>query len=361
MLEKDQKLLYDPATMKALVLKADKIIEFTDIPMPQQPEAHWVLVQVAWAGICNSDIKRGFGGGAYHYPLIMGHEFSGTVAESFSGSRFSTGDRVVVYPLLPCRNCAACQTGDYAQCRDYDYFGSRRDGGFTEFVYVPENNLVPVPANVDLLHAALTEPCSIAVHGVNHFDVHPGDTAVVIGFGPIGNMVAQWLGIRGCTPIFTVDIDDQKLELAGKMGFIPINSQKTDPVAFVYEQTEGQGADRVVEACGLPHTFLQAIQAAGRFAEVLFLGNIHGRFSIGEKDFSAILRKELKILGTWNSRIIPRGHNDWTTALEYMERKLEVAPLISHTLELREGPRVFEQIAEGSFGSFGRIIFRIHP
>ena len=88
------------------------------------------MVQVAYAGICNSDIQRSFGGGAYHYPLIMGHEFSGAVKESFAGSRFSAGDRVVVYPLLPCHTCEACQTGDYAQCLDYDYFGSRRPGGF---------------------------------------------------------------------------------------------------------------------------------------------------------------------------------------------------------------------------------------
>jgi len=361
MLEKDKKLLYDPATMKALVLQADKVLEFTDVPMPEKPKTDWILVRVSYAGICNSDIQRGFGGGAYRYPLIMGHEFSGTVADSFVGSRFSAGDRVVVYPLLPCHNCTACQTGDYAQCLDYDYFGSRRDGGFSEYVYVPEDNLVLVPTHVELLHAALTEPCSVALHGANHLDVRPGDTAVVIGFGPIGDMVAQWLRIRGCTPIFAVDIDEQKLELARRMGFMPVNAREDDPATFVYHHTGGQGADRVVEACGLPQTFLQAIQAAGRFAEILFLGNIHGQFAIGEKDFSRILRKELKILGTWNSRIVPRGHNDWTTALEHMDRKLEVSSLISHTPDLQEGPRVFEQIAEGTFEYFNRIVFRIHP
>ena len=347
--------------MEALLLKEDKVLEFTDVPMPERPGPEWILVRVAYAGICNSDIQRGFGGGAYHYPLIMGHEFSGTVEESFRGSRFSTGDRVVVYPLLPCGKCLPCQTGDYAQCLDYDYFGSRRPGGFAEYVYVPEDNLVPVPTHVDLLHAALTEPCAVALHGVNRLDIQPGDTAAVVGFGPIGNMVAQWLRIRGCTRIFAVDIDEQKLELAGTMGFVPVDSRVQDPVAFVYERTGGQGADRVVEACGLPRTFLQAVQSAARFAEVLFLGNIHGQFVIGEKDFSAILRKELTILGTWNSRIVPHGHNDWTTVLENMDKNLELAPLISHTPDLHEGPQVFEQVVEGSFGSFGRIVFRIHP
>lgn len=347
--------------MKALVLKRDKLIEFADIPMPEKPAADWLLVRVAYAGICSSDIRRGFGGGAYHYPLIMGHEFSGSVEESSPGSRFCTGDRVVVYPLLPCRRCRPCQNGDYAQCQDYDYFGSRRNGGFAEYVYVPEYNIVPVPAHVDLLHAALTEPCAVALHGVNRLNVHPGDSAAVIGFGPIGNMVAQWLRIRGCTRIFAVDIDEHKLELARKMGFIPVDSREQDPVVVLQEHTGGQGVDRVVEACGFPRTFLQAVQSAARFADVLFLGNIHGQFVIGEKDFSSILRKELTILGTWNSRIVPSGHNDWTAALDHMDRKLEVAPLISHTPELQEGPRVFEQVVESSFGSIGKIVFRVHP
>jgi L-iditol 2-dehydrogenase/galactitol-1-phosphate 5-dehydrogenase len=346
--------------MKALVLKQDKLLEFTDVPMPEKPAADWLLLRVAYAGICNSDIQRGFGGSAYHYPLIMGHEFSAIVEDSFADSHFSPGDRVVAYPLLPCGRCLPCQTGDYAQCLDYDYFGSRRDGGFAEYVYMPEDNLIPVPAHVDLLHAALTEPCAVALHGVNKLDVFPGDTAVVIGFGPIGNMVAQWLSIRGCARIFTVDIDDHKLELAGKMGFIPINSRKMDPVAFVYTHTDRQGADRVVEACGFPQTFLQAVQLAGKFGEVLFLGNIHGQFIIGEKDFSSILRKELTILGAWNSRIVPRGHNEWTTVLEHLDRNLEVTPLITHTPALQEGPQVFEKIATGRFGTFGRIVFRIY-
>jgi len=345
--------------MKALLLKANKVLEFTDVPLPEQPGPDWLLIRVAYAGICNSDIPRGFGGGAYHYPLIMGHEFSGTVAESFASRRFAAGDRVAVYPLLPCHHCEPCQSGSYAQCLDYDYFGSRRDGGFAEYLYVPEENLVPLPAHVDLLHAALTEPGAVALHGVSHLDVHPGDTAVVIGFGPIGCMVAQWFRIRGCTRVFAVDIDSDKLKLAEEMGFIPVNSRNQDPVAAIYQGTGGRGADQVAEACGRPETFLQAVNSAGRLAKVLFLGNIHGRFAIGEKDFSAILRKELTIFGTWNSSIVPRGHNEWTTVLENMDRNLQVAPLLSHTPELEEGPEIFTKLEQGSFGPFGRIIFRV--
>jgi L-iditol 2-dehydrogenase len=345
--------------MKALVLRADKVLEFSDVPFPARPAPDWVLVRVAYAGICNSDIARGLRGGAYHYPLIMGHEFSATVAENDTDGHHTSGDRVTVYPLLPCHRCEPCQSGNFAQCLEYDYLGSRRDGAFTEYLYVPKENIVPVPVHVNLLHAALTEPAAVALHGVNHLHVRPGDTAVVVGFGPIGCMIAQWLRIRGCAQILAVDIDQSKLELAENMGFTPVDSGRQDPVAVTYEKTGGRGAERTVEACGLPDTFLQAVNCAGRFGEVLFLGNIHGQFAIGENDFSAILRKELTIFGTWNSGIVPRGHNDWTTVLESMDKNLQVSPLISHIPELQEGPEIFELLEQGNLRTFGRIVFRV--
>ena len=92
---------------------------------------------------------------------------------------------------------------------------------------------------------------------------------------------------------------------------------------------------------------------------MLFLGNIHGQFAIGENDFSAILRKELTIFGTWNSGIVPRGHNDWTTVLESMDKNLQVSPLISHIPELQEGPEIFELLEQGNLRTFGRIVFRV--
>jgi L-iditol 2-dehydrogenase/galactitol-1-phosphate 5-dehydrogenase len=329
--------------------------------MPEPLGEDSVLVRVAYSGICNSDLHRGFGGGAYLYPLVMGHELSAVVEKSFAGSRYRPGDRVVVYPLLPCRRCIPCQTGDYAQCMDYDYFGSRRHGGFAEYLYVPEFNLLPIPQAVDLAHAALTEPCAVALHGVKRMGIRPGESGCVFGGGPIGNMVAQWLALRGCRPVFVVDVDPKKLSLAEEMGFVPIDATAGDPVAEILSRTAGNGADRVVEAVGLPKTFLQATQAAARGGQVVFLGNIRGEFRIGEKDFSSILRRELTILGTWNSKVVPEGHNEWTTVLEFMGGGLRIAELISHTPELEEGPEIFRGIIEGSLGSYRKIVFRIRP
>jgi L-iditol 2-dehydrogenase len=347
--------------MKALVLVRDKVVELQDVPRPEPLGEDSVLVRISYSGICNSDLHRGFGGGAYRYPLIMGHELSGVVEESFPGSRYRAGDRVVVYPLLPCRRCTPCQTGDYAQCVSYDYFGSRRHGGFAEHLYVPEFNLLPIPEHVDPAHAALTEPCAVALHGVSRMSIRPGDSGCVFGGGPIGNMVAQWLALRGCRPVFVVDIDPEKLTLASDMGLEPIDAAAGDPVAEILSHTRGNGADRVVEAVGLPRTFLQATQAAARGGQVVFLGNIRGEFVVGEEDFSSILRRELTILGTWNSKVVPEGHNEWTTVLEFMDRGLRIAELISHTPTLEEGPEIFRGIMDGSIGSYRKIVFRVRP
>jgi L-iditol 2-dehydrogenase/galactitol-1-phosphate 5-dehydrogenase len=342
--------------MRALILVRDKTLEYRDVPDPARPGPDWALIRVSHSGICNSDIHRGFEGAAYRYPLIMGHEFSGLVEEPAQGGKFPRGAPVVVFPLIPCRRCIACQTGDFAQCMNYDYLGSRRDGAFAEQVWAPDLNLFPVPDGVEMKDAALTEPCAVALHGVGKLSVRAGDTAAVFGAGPIGNMAAQWLRARGCSRVFLVDIDREKLSLASSLGFTPVDSQRGDPAAQILEMTQGYGADRVVEAVGLPQTFLQAVMAAARFGEVLFLGNIRGSFQIGESDFSSILRRELTIRGTWNSRVVPAGRNEWTTVLSSLGRTIEVAPLISHTPRLAEGVDVFRRVVERN-EFFNKVVF----
>jgi L-iditol 2-dehydrogenase/galactitol-1-phosphate 5-dehydrogenase len=282
------------------------------------------------------------------------------VEEPAPGGRFKRGARVVVFPLIP-KNMdtdPACRAGHYAQAAEYDYFGSRRDGAMAEYLRVPEWNLIAIPDHVDLLHAAMTEPAAVALHGVRKMYVQAGDDAAVFGAGPIGNLCAQWLKISGAKRVFLVDIDPHKLTLAEKMGFIGINSLEGDPVRKILHLTSGRGVAGCVEACGLPITFLQATQAAGQRGEVVFMGNIAGSFSIGEKDFSNILRRELIIYGTWNSDIFPPGDNDWTTALDHMDRALQVEPLITDRPPLSEGPRIFDELHR-KIGQHNKVVFEI--
>jgi L-iditol 2-dehydrogenase len=344
--------------MKALVLKQDKVLEYLTVPDPLPSSPTDVLVAVRHAGICGSDIPRGFQGGAYHYPLVMGHEFSGLVEAAPEGSAWSRGDRVTAFPLLPCRRCGPCQTGDYAQCEDYDYLGSRRDGAFAEFVFVPAANLFRVPEGVDLRSAAMTEPCAVALHGVEKLRIQAGMSALVIGAGPIGCMVAQWLKIRGCGRVYVADVDAAKLAVAADLGMLAIDSGKVDLPAELRRLEGAAGVDCAVEACGLPATFLQALQCAARFGQVVFMGNINGTFSIPQKDVSAILRNELTISGTWNSRMVPRGKDEWTRVLDSLGSGMRVETLISHSPPLADGADVFGRMASRS-GWFNKVIFAV--
>jgi L-iditol 2-dehydrogenase/galactitol-1-phosphate 5-dehydrogenase len=344
--------------MKALVLEENARLVYKDVPAPARDHADWVGVSVKAAGICGSDMHRGFGNGAYHTPLIMGHEFSGIVDEPVAGGRFRKGDRVVVFPLLWCGKCRSCQTGDYAQCESYDYFGSRRDGAFAEYLYVPESNLLAIPEHVDIVHAAMCEPAAVALHGVRRMRIEPGATGAVFGGGPVGNMAAQWLRINGCRRVFVVDVDEAKLAMAEAMGLIPVSGLDGDPVERIRHETGGKGADKVIEAVGLPSTFLQTVQSAAMFGEAVFMGNIAGTFSIGEKDFSSILRRELTIHGTWNSKWTPSGLDDWTAVLSFMDRELLVKPFISHILPLSDGAAVFNAIHKRELRS-SKVIFTL--
>ena len=333
--------------MKALVLERDKELVYRDVPEPQKPGPEWALVKIAYSGICNSDLHRGFGSGAYRYPLVMGHEFSGTVLEAPPAGGFAPGDPVTAFPLIPCRACPACARGDHAQCASYDYLGSRRDGAFAERVCVPVSNLFRVPAHVELLHAALTEPCAVARHAASRADVARGASVAVFGGGPIGNMAGQWLRLAGAARVLVVDIDPRKLELARSTGFEPVDARSGDPVEALRSLTGGQGPDVTLEAVGLPLTFRQALAAVRHGGQAVLMGNIRGTLSLEEREVSSLLRREVTIRGTWNSRVSPEGANDWTETLARMGRGIDVTPLVSHVAPLAEGPDLFRRIIAG--------------
>ncbi len=342
--------------MKALVLTANRSLSVEERPAPRPTADEPILLRVAFAGVCGSDIPRAYDGGAYNYPLVMGHEFSATVAEAPPGSPWRADDRVVVFPLLPDMSEPINEIGEYAVSRGYDYYGSRRDGAFQEYLTVPAFSLFRVPDGLGLREAAMTEPCAVAYHAAARPRVEPGSSAAVIGGGPIGLMVAQWLRLRGCSPVVVSEIDPKKRAVANELGLDAIDAA-ADPVETIRELTHG-GADVVVEACGLPLTFRQALAAAGLFGQVVFLGNIHGTFSLEEKEFSTILRRELSIYGTWNSKVTPRGSDEWTRVLAALERSVRVAPLVSHTVDLAEGPGILDTM-HARRAWFNKVMIRV--
>jgi L-iditol 2-dehydrogenase len=344
--------------MKAAVLHAVGDLRYEDVPVPKTTAGE-VLVKVRTAGVCGSDIPRVMTKGTYSFPLVPGHEFAGEVAQIGDGvSTFNVGDRVAVFPLIPCGKCAYCQIGEYAQCDDYDYLGSRRDGGFAEYVAAPADNLVPIPDNVDFDCAAMTEPASVALHALRRTGVDPGDSVAILGAGPIGIILAQWARICGAGRIFLTDIVDEKLDVARRYSFKDcINAKQEDAVERIVEETDGRGADICIEAAGTAATFEQSLRIARKLGKVILMGNVTGDVVIPERTASAILRGQLTIYGTWNSSFTAVPKNEWRTALQFMSSgALNLKPLITHKFKLDQVNDAFDMMYNGR-EFFNKVMF----
>jgi L-iditol 2-dehydrogenase len=344
--------------MKAAVLHAVGDLRYEDAPVPRII-SHEALVKVRAAGVCGSDIPRVMKKGTYSFPLVPGHEFAGEIAEMGNDvSSFSVGDRVAVFPLIPCRKCAYCQIGEYAQCDNYDYLGSRTNGGFAEYVSAPADNLIRIPDNVDFDCAAMTEPASVALHALRRSSVDAGDNVAILGSGPIGIILAQWARSCGAGRVFLSDIIEEKLDVARGFGFEDcINAAQVDVVQRIVAETDGLGADICVEAAGTNITFEQSLRIVRKLGKVILMGNVSGDVVIPEKTASAILRGQLTIYGTWNSSFTAVPKNEWRTALQFMSlNRLDLKPLITHRFRLDQVNEAFDMMYKRQ-EFFNKVIF----
>ena len=338
--------------MNALVLHGLGDVRYEKISRTE-PGPGEVLVQIGFCGVCGSDIPRVFTKGTYHFPTVCGHEFAGTVAEVGAGvDDYQYGDRVAVFPLLWCGRCEACEKGQYVQCADYDYLGSRSDGGFAEYVVAPRQNLVRVPDGVSLEEAAMTEPASVALHALRRAGgCSVGDAVAVFGIGPIGLMVAQWARAMGASRVILCDILPEKLTLAYRLGFTDrVNSRETDAVQAIEALTGGRGAHLCIEAAGVPQTTTQALKAVRRGGRMVLLGNPAADVTFPASLLSQTMRREVTIFGTWNSEYSAvGGDDDWRTALDAMASKqLDLLPLITHRIPLQAGADALQMIRDQS-------------
>jgi len=349
--------------MKACVLHGVGDLRYEELPTPA-PRPGEVLVEVKACGVCGSDIPRVFSKGAYRFPTIPGHEFSGVVATAGPDGTGAglVGRAVTVFPLIPCRNCPACEVGAFAQCADYDYLGSRSNGAFAEYVRVPEWNLVPLPDGVTFEESAMTEPCAVALHAVRKAAVEPGDTVFVVGAGPIGLMVAMWARIDGAGQILLADIDHAKLEFAQRLGFDrTFNPARSGSVAAAgaawVQDTAALGADVAIDAAGSPAAVESCLASARNFGRVILLGNPPGDMTLSQDAYWSILRKELEIRGTWNSSRTQLRGNEWQTTLDFIAaRRLPLKDLITHRVSLEKLPDALQMMRDKKH-FFNKVIF----
>ncbi len=325
--------------MKACVLHAvgDLRCETVDAPVPKPGEA---LVRVRACGVCGSDIPRVFVKGTYSFPLIPGHEFAGEIAAVGDGvDAGRIGQRVAVFPLKPCMKCPLCRIGHYAQCQDYDYLGSRCDGAFAEYATAPEWNLLPMPDSVSMEKAAMAEPAAVALHAVRLSGLSAGDSILIFGAGPIGLLAAAWARAAGARAVLLADIDPVRLDAAAAYGFPVSYNPKDGGLADWVKQQTGAGADVVLEASGASPAFEQAMYCARPLGSVVLLGNPMGEMKLSQQGYWQILRKQLRLTGSWNSEYGAFPVNEWHLALDAIAaHRIDVIPLITHRVGLEQLP-----------------------
>lgn len=331
--------------MKALILESNSVLKYRAIPVSEISEDE-CLVAIKYAAICNSDISRAYNNGAYFYPLVMGHEMSGVIEKT--GKRvknYKIGDRVAVFPLIPCRICDNCKVKNYAQCSNYDYYGSRRNGGFAEYLPVKEWNLFKIPESIDLKYAALLEPMAVAIHSLRKIKYKANDVIGIFGAGFIGLVIAKWLTYAtGKKNIYIIDHNDFKLEIADSYGINTINPDIDKEWLKNIQAENGGGFDHIFEACGSVETYKQSIAVAKNHSNVLWVGNIRSDLILEKKVVSSILRRELKVIGCWNSQFSHNKNDDWYYAIEFIKKSNNIKKIISHIIPLKEGASIFKRL-----------------
>lgn len=338
--------------MKAWVLEDIGKIQYKEVSKPL-PGEHEVLVEVKAAGICGSDIPRIYQTGAHRMPLIPGHEFAGQVVQTGGSADEKWRDkRVGVFPLIPCRSCIACRRGQYELCRNYSYLGSRQDGGFAEYVAVPEGNLIELPEAVSYEEAAMLEPMAVACHALRRVGVSSQDTVAVCGLGTIGMLTVMFLLERNVKKLLVIGNKEFQKQMILKLGikeeqFCDSRSENVD--AWLDEKTGGTGADVFFECVGKNETCSMAIGHGAPGGRVCLVGNPYSDMLLDKQVYWKILRNQLTVTGTWNSSFTGEVTDDWHMAVYLLkEKRISPAQLISHRYRLEDLDRGFRIMRDRS-------------
>ena len=335
--------------MNALVLEKPGRYFFTRDWEKPAAKPGWAVVKVAFCGVCGSDIPRFASTGNYFLPCVLGHEFAGVVEEVLPpepgapGFGIAAGDRVAILPIIPCRSCAGCATGEPFNCERYQFIGSRNNGGFAEYCLVPEKNLFKLPDEVSLREASLIEPLLVALHCVRRSGFVPGKTAIVYGAGPIGLLVAAWLRIFGASSVTMADVRAFSVSLAQACGFDALDTRTEVPRGPF---------DYAFDAAGSAKALESAILALRHAGVLTVVGRDVNDTIIPVKAFEILMRKQLTAGGCWGYNDAGE-HNFLYGCLAKGLFPLEA--LITHVFPLAEGPDVIRKIINREM-AYGKVL-----
>ena len=337
--------------MKAALLKAWTDMEVLDIEKPV-PAADEAVIAVRYAGVCGSDITVYNGKHpTATAPVVVGHEILGVIEQIGDNSEFSVGDRVTVNPLIACGECDACRRGHHI-CSNLKLLGIHENGGYAEYTKAHIAKLVKIPDTLSDEIAALAEPFAVGCHVVRRSELKAGDTALVIGAGPIGIIIGLAAQHAGASRVVISDLNPARLALAELLGLEGLRLSDGDALAEIARITDGVCFDVVYEASASKAGMLMTTSACriGGTIVPLALGGMPTDFCVGTVSF-----KELRLVG---SRVYTDAHfRDGVNMLAEIAAKVDLHPLISDILPLDDAQTAIDMMMRGE--NKGKILIRI--
>ncbi len=312
-----------------------------------------ILIKVRACAVCGTDLRI-FKFGHFKIPQgtkrVLGHEIAGEIAAVGTNVKgYKVGEKVAVPPNIGCGKCRECMKGKNQLCAQYEAFGISLDGGFQEYMVVPDfavasGAVFSVPEGLSFEEAALAESFSCVYNAFDSLKTSPGDTVLVIGAGPIGNMHVIINKLAGATKIMVADINMKRLEESEKFGAdVIIDTSKQDIVEMVKQNTDGLGADVVITACSVPDLQATALELAATCGRINFFGGLPLGKEYVTLNTNLIHYKELSVLATTGS-----SKDDFYKTLHILASgRISLKPLISHRYKIENINEAFKMAASG--------------
>jgi 2-desacetyl-2-hydroxyethyl bacteriochlorophyllide A dehydrogenase len=294
------------------------------------------LVRVSWSGVCGTDLSIYSGRTPVHCPLVMGHELGGEVIEG--GGSCKSGARVVIDPSLFCGRCFSCRAGWTNLCPRGGLIGREMNGGFAEYVVVPQVQLFPLPDTIDLRDAPLLQVLSTCVHAQRLVNLFPGQSVVIIGLGVTGQLHVQLAKARGAHPVIGVSRSAWKRSMAETLGADITISSDAKAASEILDSTEGRGADLAIECTGKTSVIAESVSMVRPGGTILLFGT--ATEPVNEISFYQMYKKELKIVNTRAAK-----GEDFPASIDLVATgAVKMESLITHTLPLAELPQAMRML-----------------
>lgn len=314
-------------------------IQFSEVPIPAPGDGE-VLVRVRRIGICGSDIHVYYGKHPYtRYPVVQGHEFSAEVVDAGGRSTgLKPGVLVTAPPQIVCGECIPCRSGQYHICENLKVMGFQAPGVAQEYFVLRESAVLPLPEGFSPELGALVEPTAVAVHALRRAGSVAGMGVLVLGAGPIGNLVAQVARWHGASRVMITDISDHRLEIARRCGIPACANTRIDSLESHVERAFGdKRADVILECVGAAETANQAIRCARKGSAIVVVGVFGERPQI---DLGLVQDRELRLLGSLMYR-----REDYVDAIGCLSEDGVVSgPMLTRSFPFRRYPEAYRFI-----------------